>query len=83
MQAETVIYKARTILTMDPSCPRATHVAVREGRVLAVGDEATCRVWGPARLDESFADLVLMGGSAAAARPNDDAIVDAESPIEE
>ena len=62
MQAETVIYKARTILTMDPSCPRATHVAVREGRVLAVGDEATCRVWGPARLDESFADLVLMPG---------------------
>ena len=62
MPPETVIYQARTILTMDPSCPRATHVAVREGRVLAVGDEAACRAWGPARLDTSFADLVLMPG---------------------
>ena len=60
--AETVIYRARSILTMDPSNPRASHVAVREGRVLAVGDEAQCRAWGPARLDESFRDLVLMPG---------------------
>lgn len=59
---ETVIYRARSILTMDSSCPRASHVAVREGRVLAVGDEAACRAWGPARLDETFRDLVLMPG---------------------
>jgi predicted amidohydrolase YtcJ len=59
---DIVIYRARTILTMDPSCPRATHVAVREGRVLAVGDEDQCRAWGPARLDETFAELVLMPG---------------------
>ena len=33
----TTIYSARSILTMNPAQPRATHVAVREGRILGVG----------------------------------------------
>ena len=33
----TTIYQARSILTMNPARPRATHVAVRDGRILGVG----------------------------------------------
>lgn len=56
------IYKARSILTMNPRQPRATHVAVCDGRILGVGDEASLAGWGPATLDERFADKVLMPG---------------------
>ena len=30
----TTVYRARRILTMNPSRPEATHVAVRDGRIL-------------------------------------------------
>ena len=33
----TVIFQARKIITMNPMQPEATHVAVRDGRVLGVG----------------------------------------------
>ncbi len=33
------IFAARTILTMNPAQPQATHVAVRGSTVLAVGGE--------------------------------------------
>lgn len=59
---DITIYKARSIITMNPMQPRATHVAVREGRILGVGDEASLKGWGAATLDETFADKVLMPG---------------------
>lgn len=59
---ETTVFRARRILTMDPSCPEATHVAVREGRILAVGGEAETGAWGPVRQDDTFRDLVLLPG---------------------
>jgi len=31
----TTIYSAKRILTMNPGRPEATHVAVRDGRILA------------------------------------------------
>jgi predicted amidohydrolase YtcJ len=62
MNDETVIYRARKIITMDRSNPVATHVAVRDGRVLAVGGEAQTQAWGPARQDDRFRDLVLLPG---------------------
>ena len=62
MAEETVVYRARRIVTMDRSNPEATHVAVREGRILAVGGEAETSVWGPVRRDERFRDLVLLPG---------------------
>jgi predicted amidohydrolase YtcJ len=34
----TVVFRARKILTMNPTQPSATHVTVRDGRVLSVGD---------------------------------------------
>ncbi len=33
----TVVFRAREIVTLDPSCPRADAVAVRDGRILHVG----------------------------------------------
>jgi len=61
-QAETIVYQARTIVTMDPNRPRATHVAVRDGRILAVGERDEVEAWGAARLDDRFAGQVLLPG---------------------
>jgi predicted amidohydrolase YtcJ len=47
---------------MNPMQPHATHVAVRDGRVLAVGALADMQGWGPFTLDERFAGKVLMPG---------------------
>lgn len=58
----TTIYAARSILTMNPAQPRATHVAVRDGRILGVGTKESLAGWGPARLDERYAGQVLMPG---------------------
>lgn len=58
----TTVYAARCILTLDPAKPVATHVAVREGRIVAVGDMAQMRALGPVELNDVFADLVLMPG---------------------
>jgi len=60
--SSTVIYAARKILTMNPAQPEATHVAVRDGRILGVGHLDELRTWGPADLDERYADQVLMPG---------------------
>jgi len=56
------IYRARTILTMNPARPRATHVAVREGIVLGAGELDELAGWGEHTVDERFADAVLMPG---------------------
>lgn len=58
----TTIFSARRIITMNPACPFATHVAVREGRVLGVGTLEELQGWGDTTLDERFAELVLMPG---------------------
>ncbi|WP_127108922.1 amidohydrolase [Pararhodobacter zhoushanensis] len=60
--AETILYAARRIITMEPTQPYATHVAVRDGRILAVGGPEIAEVWGGARLDERFRDQVLLPG---------------------
>ena len=58
----TVVYQARKIITMNPMQPDATHVAVRDGRVLSVGDLDRMKAWGEFELDTRFADKVLMPG---------------------
>tara|TARA_B100002003_G_scaffold232158_1_gene243787 strand:+ start:1006 stop:2649 length:1644 start_codon:yes stop_codon:yes gene_type:complete len=60
--SDTVVYRARKIVTMDPNRPEATHVAVREGRILAVGGPDCAAPWGGGRLDERFGDAVLLPG---------------------
>ena len=56
------LFRARLIHTLNPARPQATHVAVREGIVLGAGTPAELAGWGPATLDERFADKVLVPG---------------------
>jgi predicted amidohydrolase YtcJ len=58
----TTVHSARKIITMNPMQPEATHVAVRDGRILAVGDLDRMHAWGTYTLDGRFADKVLMPG---------------------
>jgi predicted amidohydrolase YtcJ len=58
----TTVYEARKIITMNPMQPEATHVAVRDGRILAVGSLERMCEWGAFDLDKRFADQVLMPG---------------------
>ncbi|MEO8937592.1 MAG: amidohydrolase [Burkholderiaceae bacterium] len=58
----TTVYQARKIITMNPMQPEATHVAVRDGRILAVGSLERMREWGAFELDTRFAGQVLMPG---------------------
>jgi predicted amidohydrolase YtcJ len=57
----TVVFAARKIITMNPSRPFATHVAVRDGRIVATGSAEELCV-GDAELDTRFTDKVLMPG---------------------
>lgn len=59
---DITIYQAKKILTMNPAQPVATHVAVCEGRILAVGTAEEASAWGEARIDDRYADKVLMPG---------------------
>ncbi len=56
------IYTARRIITMNRALPFAEAVAVRDGRVLAVGSVEELLSWGPAEVDEQFHDKVLTPG---------------------
>jgi predicted amidohydrolase YtcJ len=56
------IYSARRIITMNPSNPEGTHVAVRDGEILGVGSLDEVTVWGSHELDERFRDKVIVPG---------------------
>jgi predicted amidohydrolase YtcJ len=56
------IYQAGKIITMNPSRPLATHVAVRDGKILGAGALDELTGWGEHRLDRTFADKILMPG---------------------
>lgn len=60
----TVIYTAREFITMDPAQPRAEAIAVRGGRIVAVGTraEVDTAVGQGARLDKTFNDKVVVPG---------------------
>ncbi len=57
-----VIYAARKIITMNPARPHASHVAVRDGRIVGAGTLEELAGWGAHTLDDRFADKVLMPG---------------------
>lgn len=59
---QTVVFAAKKIITMTANRPEATHVAVRDGRVLAVGSLEEVAGWGEFQLDETFANKVLLPG---------------------
>lgn len=56
------IYAARRVYTMNPSQPQASHIAVRDGRVLGVGTLENLAALGDYELDERFADQVILPG---------------------
>jgi predicted amidohydrolase YtcJ len=60
---DTVVYSARKIVTMNPSRPLATHVAVRGGRIVAVGGEAEITQFATdGKIDHRFREKVLLPG---------------------
>lgn len=60
--SQITVYKARKIITMDYNRPEATHVAVADGRVLAVGGADCADGWGESVHDDRYADKVIMPG---------------------
>ena len=60
--SEFTVFSARAIRTMDSNRPLATHVAVRDGRILAVGDAQEVAAWGPADIDDRYRDKVIVPG---------------------
>lgn len=60
--ASDVIFTARLIRTANPARPIAQAIAVREGKVLAVGTLEECKEWGIEKIDTRFADKVLTAG---------------------
>ena len=65
IQAETVVYTAKLIRTMEPALPEATAVAVEDGKVLAVGSLDSLSpliAKRGARIDRQFDDKVMTPG---------------------
>jgi predicted amidohydrolase YtcJ len=65
IHAETVVYTAKLIRTMEPALPEATAVAVEDGKVLAVGslDSLSPLIASRgARIDRQFEDKVMTPG---------------------
>ena len=63
--SEVTIYTAKSIITMDPSQPRVSAVAVQNGLVVGVGSEASLTPWIErfgGRVDNTLHDSVLMPG---------------------
>ena len=56
------VFEARKIVTMDRNCPEATHVAVRDGRIVGVGGADCGDGWGRVTRDDRFRSLVMMPG---------------------
>lgn len=59
---EITVFKAQKIITFDPNLPEATHVAVRDGRILAVGGADCADAWGAVNHTDQLAETVLMPG---------------------
>ena len=56
------IFSARRIITMDPSAPEATHIAVKDGKILAIGPFEELDGLEAYELDTRFADKVILRG---------------------
>lgn len=61
-QGQITIYPARIVHTMNPAVPTADAVAVLQNKTLGVGTLAELAQWGDHRIDDRFADKVIMPG---------------------
>ncbi len=60
--SEITVFKAKKIITLDPNRPLATHVAVRSGKILAVGGAGCADGWGKSTLNTELENTVLLPG---------------------
>ena len=60
--SDITVFEAKKIITMNQSRPEATHVAIRDGRILGTGSLAEMDAFGAFSLNRDFADKVLMPG---------------------
>lgn len=62
----SIIYQAKSIRTMNPHMQQATHIAVRDGHILAVGTADDIAIWqsawGDMEINTDFADKTLLPG---------------------
>ena len=56
------VFPARKIITMNPAKPVASAVAVRDGKIIAVGSLDELSLWGEHTIDNTFAEKILMPG---------------------
>jgi predicted amidohydrolase YtcJ len=61
-KSKTTIFTAKKIITMNPRQPMAQAVAVRDGKVLGVGNIEELALWGEFTLDNRFNDHIIMPG---------------------
>jgi len=57
-----IVFRARKILTINPTQPTASYVAIKDGKIAAIGTRDDLHDWGKFDLDERFADKILMPG---------------------
>jgi predicted amidohydrolase YtcJ len=62
VSTDTVIFAAKKIVTMNPTRPLATHVAVRDGRIVSVGSLEEVGGGSGIAVDTRFKDKVLLPG---------------------
>ncbi len=62
MVSPVTVFTARRIHTMSPSVPTAEAVAVRDGRIIAVGSLEDMAAYGPHTHDDRFAGAVMLPG---------------------
>ena len=63
--SEITVFVAKKIVTMDPSIPNATAVAVADGRILSVGSLEDMKPWTdkyPTNINRQFASKVMYPG---------------------
>ena len=61
-RTDGTIFTARLIRTANPSQPVAQAIAIRDGKVLAVGNLEDCQSWGITEVDTRFSQHVLTAG---------------------
>lgn len=60
--ADVILYQT-TVVTADPAQPTATGVAVRDGRIAAVGEfDALLQTWRGASVDNRYSNAVMLPG---------------------
>ena len=62
MPSPIQVFKAARVVTLNTSLHTATHIAVQDGRILGAGGAEMVDAFGPATLDDRFADHVIVPG---------------------